>query len=351
MHASTINDRQLDDRESQILRAIVFEHISTGKPVGSRSFVQKYSLTLSPATIRNIMFDLEKLDFLMQPHTSAGRIPTDKGYRFFVDTLLDNYEFTHSEEIKMREDMLKRELDRDKIFIAITKLLSHVSKYAGIILTPRPDYTMIKRLELIPLENNEIIVVIVTRSGVVINKKVTISATITQDNLYEYSRYLSNELCGYTISEIMHDIIGRLRGAKMSGLDKDLALDIAELAFSGDDESELYIDGIENLLRIPEMVEENRLKSLLNIIEENNILREMLEQSLDGDGVNIQIGSEIMSDKVSGCSMVSTAYKNGNKRVGVLGVFGPTRMDYEKVVPLVDYTGRIVSDFFTKVTK
>ncbi len=351
MDSATISERLLDDRESSILRAIVYEYISTGKPVGSRSFVQKYSLNLSPATIRNIMYDLEQMDYLMQPHTSAGRIPTDKGYRFYVNTLLDSYEFKKSDEIEVREDTIRKELQMDKVFIAITKMLSSVSHYAGVILTPRPDYTVVKRVDLIPLESNEIIFVLVTRHGVVINKKVTISATITQNQLYDYSRYLTNELCGFQLLEIRDVIFNKLRDEKVSGLNKDLALDIAELALGGNEESELYIDGIENLLRIPEMVEENRLKSLLNIIEEKNILREMLEKTMENDGVGILIGSEITSSKVSGCSMVSTSYKKGNIRVGVLGVFGPTRMDYEKVVPLVDYTGRLVSDFFTKMTK
>lgn len=346
-----ITERILDEREASILRAIVYEYISTGKPVGSRSFVQKYSLTLSPATLRNIMYDLEQLDYLMQPHTSAGRIPTDKGYRYYVNSLLDSYEFKRSDGIEVKEDAIRKELQMDKVFIAITRMLSNVSRYAGIIMTPKPDYTVVKRIDLIPLDSNEIIFALVTRHGVVINKKVTVSASITQDNLYEYSRYLTNELCGYQLNEIRDSIFGRLREEKVSGMDKDMALDIAELALGGSEEAELYIDGIENLLRIPEMVEENRLNSLLNIIEEKNILREMLVNTMENEGVKILIGSEILSSKVVGCSMVSTSYKKGNIRVGVLGVFGPTRMDYEKVVPLVDYTGRIVSDYFTKMTK
>jgi heat-inducible transcriptional repressor len=351
MDSANISERILDERESSILRAIVYEYISTGKPVGSRSFVQKYSLTLSPATLRNIMYDLEQMDYLMQPHTSAGRTPTDKGYRYYVNSLLDSYEFKRSDEIQVKEDAIRKELQMDRVFIAITRMLSSVSRYAGVIMTPKPDYTVVKRIDLIPLESNDIIFVLVTRHGVVINKKVTISASITQDHLYEFSRYLTNELCGFQVNEIRDAIFKRLREEKVSGIDKDMALDIAELALGGNEESELYIDGIENLLRIPEMVEENRLNSLLNIIEEKNILREMLVSTMEGEGVKILIGSEILSNKVSGCSMVSTSYKKGNIRVGVLGVFGPTRMDYEKVVPLVDYTGRIVSDFFTKMTK
>ncbi|MCP4133299.1 MAG: heat-inducible transcription repressor HrcA [bacterium] len=346
------NERPLDEREAAILRAIAHEYIVTAKPVGSRSFVQKYSFSISPATMRNIMSDLEGMGFLMQPHTSAGRIPTDKGYRFYVDSLLDTYELSLSEEIKIKEEeMIKRELQLDKIFSSLTKMLSLVSKYAGVILTPKPDLTVVKRIELVPLDGNEILLILVARTGMVITKKVIISVTIPQDDLYIFSRYLTGELCGYPLYEIKNKIFNKLRNDRLAGMNKDMALDIAELAFSESDEPELHIDGIENLLKIPEMVEKERLDSLLRIIEEKNVLRDILNRNLERDGVLTLIGNEIAHAKVTGCSMVTASYKIGNKRVGVVGVIGPTRMDYEKVVPLIDYTGRVLSDLLTKMSK
>jgi heat-inducible transcriptional repressor len=190
-------DRPLDEREAAVLRAIVYEYITKGKPVGSRSFVQKYSFTISPATMRNIMFDLESLGYLTQPHTSAGRTPTDKGYRFYVDSLLDSYEFVMNEKLKVKEELLRRELQLDKMFSSISKMLSLVSRYAGVVLTPKPDFTVVKYIDLVPLDNNEILFILITRTGVVLTKRVTVSTSILQDELYQHSRYLSSELCGF----------------------------------------------------------------------------------------------------------------------------------------------------------
>lgn len=345
-------DRPLDDREASILQAIVYEYITTGKAVGSRSFVQKYSLSISPATMRNIMYDLESMEYLMQPHTSAGRIPTDKGYRFYVDSLLDTYEFSLKDrEISVNEEVLRREVQFDKVFSSITKMLSIESKYAGVMLTPRFDLTVVKRIVLIPMDNNEVLFLLVTRTGMVLTKKVVISSNVTQDDLYGFSNYLTSELCGFSMHEIKDSIFERLRRENVPGLNKDMALDIAQLAVSEYEEPRLHIDGIENLLKIPEMVEKERLRSLLSIIEEKNILRRILERTLEKEGIWTLIGQEIEEEKVTGCSMVSTSYKIGNNLVGAIGVIGPTRMDYEKVVPLVDYTGRVVSELLTKMSK
>ena len=348
MAGESIQEKLLSEREASVLNSIVYEYISTGKTVGSRSFVQKYSFSLSPATMRNVMADLENLGYLMQPYTSAGRVPTDKGYRFYVDSLLDSYSFSLSEEFSIKPEMIGNEIQLDTIFQSITKMLSMVSKYAGVILSPQPDYAVVKRMDLIPLDNNEIICVIVTRTGKIINKKVVISSNPLAESLYGFSKYLTEGMSGHTLQEIKDKVLDRLRNEKDSN---HLALDIAELAMIESGKSELHIEGIENLLRIPEMVENERLNSLLNIIEEKDIIRYILEKTMGDEGVSTLIGEEIDDPRVSGCSMISTSYKIGNKNVGVVGVMGPTRMDYKRVVPLVDYTGRIVSDFLTQVSK
>ncbi len=352
MTRDIVKERSLEEREASILQAIVYEYITKGKPVGSRSFVHKYSLAVSPATMRNIMYDLESLEYLKQPHTSAGRIPTDKGYRFYVDSLLDSYDFSLKDrEISVKEEAIKREVQLDKIFSVITKMLSTESHYAAVMLTPRFDFTVVKRVVLVPMDNNEILFILITRTGVVETKKVMVSSNVTQDDLHNFSKYLTGELCGYAIYEIKDTIFERLRKEKETGLNKEMALDIAQLAVSESDEPRLHIDGIENLLKIPEMVEEDRLHSLLSIIEENNILRRILLRTLEKEGIQTLIGDEIDEEHVKGCSMVSTSYKIGNKLVGAIGVLGPTRMDYEKVVPLVDYIGRVVTELLTKMSK
>lgn len=350
MGSDSLKNRLLNDREQSILRALVYDFISTGKPVGSRSFVQKYNFSISPATMRNIMADLENMGYVQQPHTSAGRVPTDSGYRYYVDSLLEKYR-SFSGNVEVNEDVLEREVQFDKLFSTITKNLSHASRYAGFMLTPSPYFTVVKRIELIPLDVSEVLVIIVARTGMVFTRKVRISASFTHDSIYEYSRYLNSELCGYSVQDIKEKIIRQLRSDAVNSW-RELALDIVELSLnSGDNTSRLQVDGLENLLKLQEMTEEDHLNSLLGIMKEKSILRHILEKSMPRDGIRTMIGSEIENEHVRGCSIVSTAYKIGNRRVGVIGVLGPTRMDYEKVVPLVDYTGRVISDLLTKMSK
>jgi len=218
-------------------------------------------------------------------------------------------------------------------------------------LSPRPDFTVVKLIELIQVESSEVLLITITRTGMILTRKVALSVKVTQDELSDYSKFLTGELSGYSLYEIKEKIFGDLRSDKASSFNRDLALDIAEIAFKEATDSNINIDGIENLLRIPEMVEEERLNSLLNIIEEKNILKNILEAHIDTEGVKILIGKEINDDKVTGCSLVASSYRIGNKPVGAVGVFGPTRMDYEKVVPLVDYTGKAVSGLLTKMSK
>ncbi|HPS57958.1 MAG TPA: heat-inducible transcriptional repressor HrcA [Spirochaetota bacterium] len=350
MKTDTLTDRPLDDRESAILNAIVYEYILTGKAVGSRSFVQKYSFSLSPATMRNIMFDLERMDYLMQPHTSSGRIPTDKGYRYYVDSLLDNYHINYDQEKIIEDKLIQREMQVEKIFESVTKMLSTVSNYAGVMLSPNPDFTVVKLIELIQIESNEVLLIAISRTGLILTRRVNLSVRVTPDELLDYSSFLTGELCGYSLQEIKSKVFENLRLDRTSN-NRELAIDIAQLALNESADSSVNIDGIENLLKIPEMVEEQRLHSLLNIIEEKNLLKNILEKQIEKEGITILIGEEIDNEKVAGCSLVTSSYKIGNKSVGAVGVIGPTRMDYEKVVPLVDYTGKAVSGLLTKMSR
>ena len=350
MKTDTLTERPLDDRESAILNAIVYEYILTGKAVGSRSFVQKYSFSLSPATMRNIMFDLERMDYLMQPHTSSGRIPTDKGYRYYVDSLLDNYHMDYDQEKIIEEKLIQREMQLEKVFESVTRMLSSVSNYAGVMLSPNPDFTVVKLIELIQIESNEVLLIAVSRTGLILTRRVNLSVRVTPDELVDYSSFLTGELCGYSLQEIKGRIFENLRLDRTSN-NRELALDIAQLALNESGDSSVNIDGIENLLKISEMVEEQRLHSLLNIIEEKNLLKNILEKQIEKEGITILIGEEIDNEKVTGYSLVASSYRIGNKPVGAVGVIGPTRMDYEKVVPLVDYTGKAVSGLLTRMSR
>ena len=352
----SLNDKffsNINEKEATILKSIIYDYIVTGKPVGSRSFVQKYSFAISPATMRNIMSDLEKMGFLTQPHTSAGRSPTDQGYRFYVDSLLNNYNYdSFNEKINVKEPHIKKELGLDDVFNSILQILCQESKYASIILTPKLDYTVVKRIELVPLDDDEVLLILVTRTGMIINRKINLSNSIMQENLHKYSNFLTSELCGYALFEIKNEIFSKLRQEKKNlSFDHNLALDIAELAFSNSEDPKLYMKGIENLLKIPEMIEKDKINSILQIIENKEILGEIMGNMLHKEGVSILIGQELPYSEITNCSLIVTNYKIGTKAVGALGIIGPTRMDYQKNVPLIDYAGKFISDLLNKISK
>ncbi|HOF14465.1 MAG TPA: heat-inducible transcriptional repressor HrcA, partial [Spirochaetota bacterium] len=278
--------------------------------------------------------------------------PTDKGYRFYVDSLLDTYETVAKTDIEVREEMLAREIELDKIFMSIVKMLSLISKYTGIALMPKPDFTVVKHIELISLTSNDVLFIIVTRTGIVIHKKVKLSSSINQDDLYKYSRFLTAELSGYSLVEIRQSLINQLRTVTdVETSVRDVALDITELALKDEQEPDIYIDGIENLLHIPDIVEAEKLHEIVRFIEQKDTLRKIMEDLRQKEGVFTLIGDEIKDIAIPCCSIIASSYKIGNSPVGVVGVIGPTRMDYEKVVPLVDYTGKVVSNFLTQMTK
>jgi len=343
--------QNLSERESAVLGAVVFEFITTGRPVGSRSFVQKYSFNISPATMRNIMYDLESLGFLQQPHTSAGRVPTDLGYRYYVNSVLDSYELAMDHYRSIRENLLKREFELDKMFVSITRMLSEISCYAGIALTPKPDFTILKHVELVPLSPNLILVVLVTRTGLVLNKRIQISVTLNQDELHKFSKYLTTEVCGFSLYDIKSKRLVELRKELNPDNELQLALDILELALSEEVTQDVYIEGVEKILKIPDMIENHYLYPFLHMIEEKQQLNEILVNVMGEEGVTTLIGKEINYEDICGCSLITSPYKIGDKPAGVIGIIGPTRMNYKVVVPLVDYTGKVVSDLLTKLSK
>ncbi len=349
-----MNDIKLTDRESEVLNSLVDEYIQTGKPVGSRSFVHKYSFNVSPATMRNIMYDLESAGYLMQPHISAGRIPLNKGYRYYLDSILDSYNFVY-ENPSIRNDVFKREIEYDKMFASIAKILSAVSNYIGIILTPRPDFMVVKHVELILLAAQDILVIFVTRTGIILNKRVSVSEYLNQDELHKFSKYLTAELNGHSLLSLKDKYFNDMR-KKLNKIEQyQLAIDIVQLALSSNDEPDIYLEGIENVLHIPDIINEEILNEFLFLIENKKNVSQIIEKAIDVDGIYTLIGNEVsmnMNDtKINNFSFVTKSYKIGNKNVGALGIIGPTRMDYKKSIPIVDYIGNIVSELLTKMSQ
>ena len=332
----------LNDRSRQILRVIIEDYIATAEPVGSRSVTKRHGVNLSPATVRNVMSDLEEMGFLSSPHTSAGRVPTDQAYRFYVNTLLQLGRVTGAHEEQLRERLPLHGGDASRILRETSRLLSSLSCYAGIVLAPRFTENVLRHLEFVRLGGRRLLAILVTEHGIVHNKLVEVEEEISADDLVRMSNYLNALLQGLPMTEVRRRLIEQMQNDKItydSLLDRALRLSKQALA---DTEADIFIEGQANFFNQPEFADTARMKELFRAFEEKSQLLELLDRCLVADGVQIFIGNETNLEP-GGMSIISSAYRSGSRKLGVLGVIGPTRMGYASVIPIVDYTARLVS--------
>jgi heat-inducible transcriptional repressor len=334
----------LTERDRRVLQAIITDYIQTAQPVGSRIVSKKYKMGLSPATIRNVMADLEELGLLIQPHTSAGRIPTDKAYRFFVDTIL-NLRRLNPEEKEDIENGLLLEGDPDinEVMKRASHLLSLLSKQTGVVLAPRFGSKIFKHIEFIKLRDRRILVIIVSRTGEVQNKIILADEEMSQDELDKYSRYLSEFMGGLNLVEAKQKILEEMKKEKVL-FDKLMyrALQLSQKALEDESEGDLFIEGKTNMMQSPEFADMEKMRGLLQAFEEKTKIVKLLDKALSAQGIQIFIGAENELNEMINCSVVAAPYSRENYTLGTLGVIGPTRMDYSNIIPIVDYTARIV---------
>lgn len=349
----------LSDRETAILSAIIHDFIEEKKPVGSRHLTKKYSFDLSSATIRNVMADLEKHGFIMQPHSSAGREPTDKGYRFYFDEVLNIYDSATQEREKLEDIYYNRQMELDSILEYSSKLLAGMSSLTGIALGPKSDQLVIKKVELVYLGDGEILAIFITRSKLILNRKIHFGESITSEEIKIISHFLNDAIVGYGV----HTIKDRIQ-TKMNGLHEDLkglkakALKLIEKTSEYEDngsdksfESNIYIDGMENLCEDPDFFDHEKLRNILHLIGEKNQLKSILSRNIPQGGVQALIGHESQCEEIAGCSIITSTYRLANRNIGILGVIGPTRMKYDKLVPLVDKVSKMVSSLLDKMSR
>jgi heat-inducible transcriptional repressor len=337
---------ELDDRSKNILRAIVLFYIKTAFPVGSQTISQNYDFGISPATIRNIMAVLEEQGFLTQPHASAGRIPTEKGYRFYVDILLNKGEFikNQDETFLQTEKLVKRE-DTRTLLHDTSKLLSELTRYMAIVTVPKFSSAKIKHIEFIRLRKNCVMTVSVSEEGFIQNKFFEVAEDLSQSELNKISDYLNTLYGGMTLQEVRRKLLGQMQ--KMKDLYDQLRGDALELTGramdSAQGEEELYMDGATHILDLPDFADFRVMRGILTAFEEKTTIVQLLDKYLGSDGVQVFIGSENPFLGDHHCSLVLSQYKRGDQVLGVLGVIGPTRMEYSKVIPLVDSAAKQVS--------
>jgi heat-inducible transcriptional repressor len=289
------------------------------------------------------MADLEDLGYLLQPHTSAGRVPTEKAYRLYVESVLQ-----HLRELppsfSLPDKLAAGVEDRRRMLQDTSKLLSNLSHYAGLVLAPDANTTVFERIEIIRLRRDHLLVLLVSSDGVIENRIIPVDEDYTDDDLQRITRLLNDKLGGLDLAEVRRLLIDEMRADKAL-YDRLLkrALDLAQKAVQPQSETELYLGGTANILDLPEFADVDRMKAIFRAFEEKATIVQLLNKCLDTDGVQVYIGSETGFSGVEGCSLVLSSYKKGGQALGSLGVIGPIRMDYDRVIPLVDQTAKAIS--------
>lgn len=324
---------QLDERKMKILQIIIKNYMETGEPVGSRT-ISKYSdLNLSSATIRNEMADLEEMGYIVQPHTSSGRIPTDKGYRLYVDTMMIQKDI---EVAQMKELLIDKADKMELVLKQIAKILASNTNYAAMISSPQYSRTKLKFIQLSTVDENQILAVIVVEGNIVKNKIIRVEDTIDNDTMLKLNFLLNTHLNGLTLEEINLGTISRLK--EQAGIHGTLVseiLDAVAEAIQADEELEIYTSGTTNIFKYPELSSSESAMELISTFEEKQQLTEIVNSTLannEGTEIQVYIGDESPVEKMKDCSLVTATYEMGDGLKGTIGIIGPKRMDYEKVV-------------------
>jgi heat-inducible transcriptional repressor len=330
----------LDDRKLRILQAIIDDYINTAEPVGSRTIAKKHELGLSSATIRNEMADLEEMGFLEQPYTSAGRVPSDKGYRLYVDQLMKINELSENDVEKIRDAMDVRINELSQLIRNASVVMSKFTKYTSLAVTPHNKKSVLKAVQVVPIEPGKALVIIVTDTNIVRNSLVRVAENITPDFIIQVSNVLNEKLRGFTLEMLKTDILTNEMEQLTSlpyGLIKPVFDGIEDLIRTID-KPEVYLEGATNILNFPEFKEVEKAKEFLSILDEKKIVSDLLINDLYNDNdIVIQIGNENIIEGIKDCSLVAASYSVGNHIIGTIGIIGPTRMEYSKVVSSMNY--------------
>ena len=340
-----------ESRKRKLLQAAIYHYVRTGKAVGSQIIVDKYNFGMSSATVRNMLVQLEKEGYLHQPHTSAGRIPTDKGYRFYVDSLLEIQSLAGAEEERIRREYSTRSKELEDMMVSTSHMLSSLSKYTGLVLSPRLDKSRLRRLQLIPLGASQILVVIVSETGLIRHRVVHLDKPLSQTHLTLISSLLNERLKGLPLAEVRTQILHHIEAiqreqAEVFSIAKDFSRQVFDL---NDRDSDVYIDGREHIVSFPETDDYKQVSDLMHLIEHKNLLSTVLEKAMKKEGVSIKIGAENSQPELRGVSLVSSTYKLADQTVGVLGILGPKRMEYGRMVALVEGVARIMNQMLARM--
>ncbi len=333
----------LDRRAQTLLKTLIERYIAEGQPVGSRTLSKFSGLELSPATIRNVMSDLEEMGFISSPHTSAGRIPTARGYRLFVDSLLTVRPLAQAELSEIRGVIQPDQPQR--LISHASQLLSELTQFAGVVIAPRRSQPKIRQIEFLALSDKRILLIIVTESGDVQNRILFTQRTYGPSELTEAANYLNQNFTGFDFQQIRHRVQDELRQLRSDMTELMSAAIAAGNEAVSDTSTEYVISGERNLLEVADLSSNmDRLRRLFGLFEQRTSLSQLLDLSSHAEGVQVFIGGESGIAPLDECSVVAAPYEVDGQVVGTIGVIGPTRMAYERVIPIVDITAKLLAN-------
>lgn len=341
--------QDLDERKIKILQAIIRNYLETGEPVGSRTISKYTDLNLSSATIRNEMADLEELGYIIQPHTSAGRIPSDRGYRLYVDHMMEEKE---REVEEMKGILLEKEDKMDHLLKQVAKVLAQNTNYATMISAPQIHRNKLKFIQLSRVDAHQILTVIVIEGNVIKNNMLTVDEELDDETLLKLNILLNTHLNGLSIEEINLSMITAMK--QQAGIHSTIVgnvIDTVADAIKADEDLEIYTSGTNNIFKYPELADNQKASELINTFEEKNLLNELVEETLadeNNTGIQIYIGDETPVQTMKDCSVVTATYELGEGMKGTIGIIGPKRMDYDKVVGSLKTLMHQLDDLYNK---
>ncbi|MHB9094881.1 MAG: heat-inducible transcriptional repressor HrcA [Eubacteriales bacterium] len=341
----------LDERKQKVLQAIIKDYISTAEPVGSRTISKKYDLGVSPATIRNEMSDLEELGYIEQPHTSSGRIPSDRGYRYYVDCLMKKKKLSQDDEKTILSGYKTKVQDIGTVLQRTNTILSNITNYTSLVTGPQFKNSNLRYVQLMPLDNGKALVVVVTDNGMAQTRMIELPQTIDDVDLQKISQVMNAKLQGLSIEHIKLTLIKEIYFELTKHKHVlNAAMDLIQETLNLNPEEKVYLAGTLNILSQPEFSEISRVKTLLSLLEQDKVLKNILAEGSPVEGTKVKIGGENTVEGLRDCSTITATYEIGGKVIGSVGVIGPTRMDYEKAVSIVEFMTQhlssLMKDFY-----
>lgn len=340
--------QNMNERTQLLLKMLVERYIHDGQPVGSRTLSRESELNLSPATIRNVMADLEDMGLIIAPHTSAGRIPTAQGYRVFVDSLVTVKPLRGAAIEKLKSQLGNGDINRAELINKASDLLSSMTRMAGIVSIPKKERIILRHIEFLPLSANRVLVILVVNQKDVQNRIIHTDRSFTPAELLETANYLNREFAGKDMSAIREGLLQSMQQVRddMQHI-MQMAIRMADTVMEQTRQEDCVIAGQTNLMDYAEMASMDKLRQLFTAFNTKRDILHILDQSINAQGTQVFIGEESGYSMFDDCSVITTPYKVNNEIVGVLGVIGPTRMAYDRVIPVVDVTAKLLGSLLS----